>query len=147
MSPFELMQAVITNEDGEWDLEDAKISIFTYFSFLGSGVLDTLLVSFLQLAMPLILAWYYSSRDGADTVEVGTREILFTVLVYYLAKVNRDVWSSFNTVVGISDEVYSRLQSLRKIVFDNGNDSTAQSLGYIADIFINTGYVLSLIHI
>ena len=144
MSPFELMQAVITNKDGEWDLEEAKISIFTYFSFLGSGVLDTLLVSFLQLAMPLILAWYYSSRDGADTVEVGTREILFTVLVYYLAKVNRDVWSSFNTVVGISDQVYSRLQSLRKIVFDNGNDSTAQSLGYIADIFINTGYVCIL---
>ena len=43
--------------------------------------------------------------------------------------------------MGISDEVYSKLQSLRKIVFDNGNDSTTQSLGYIADIYINTGYV------
>ena len=43
--------------------------------------------------------------------------------------------------MGISDEVYSKLQSLRKIVFDNGNDSTTQTLGYISDIFINTGYV------
>jgi hypothetical protein len=43
-------------------------------------------------------------------------------------------------VAGISESVNSRIQSLRKIVWDNGNDSLAQSLGYTGDLFMNTGY-------
>ena len=90
LSPFETMQAVITNDNGEWDLEDSKISVYTYISLLGSGFLDGVIVFVLQLAMPVMLALYYSTReDDGEGSPGGTREMLFTVLVYYLVKVNQ----------------------------------------------------------
>lgn len=46
--------------------------------------------------------------------------------------------------MGISEDVYSKIQSLRKHVWDNGNDSLAQSLGFISDQFMNTGYICYL---
>lgn len=54
------------------------------------------------------------------------------------------MWANFRRVVGISEEVYSKIQSLRKNVWDNGNDSFAQSLGFTFDQFMNTGYICYL---
>ena len=52
--------------------------------------------------------------------------------------------SNFNRVAGISETVGSRVQSLRRIVWDDGNDSFTQSLGYTGDLFMNTGYLCYL---
>ena len=90
MSPFELMHDVITNRDDEWNFEDEDISIFTYVSLLGTGFIDAFIVFLLQIAMPVILFMFYTSESLEDDgVSVGTREMLFTVLFYYLFKVNR----------------------------------------------------------
>ena len=51
---------------------------------------------------------------------------------------------NFLHIAGISDSVVSRIQSLRKIVWDHANDSLAQSLGYTVDLFMNTGYLCAL---
>lgn len=51
-----------------------------------------------------------------------------------------DIWSEFYKVVGLADDTHSRIQSLRKIMWDKGNDSFFQSLGYTVDLFMNTGY-------
>ncbi|CAJ1954615.1 unnamed protein product [Cylindrotheca closterium] len=144
MAPFDLMEDVISNKDDRWDIEDAGVSIFTYVSLLGSGFLDGFVVFLLQLCMPIFLFSYYNSLNEDEKIAVGTREMLFAVLAYYLFKVSRDVWANFRRVVGISEEVYSKIQSLRKNVWDNGNDSFAQSLGFTFDQFMNTGYICYL---
>lgn len=89
MTPFESMQAVITNKDDQWNLEEAKISIFTYASFLGSGVMDSLVVAFFQLIIPAFLAVFYAKSTQEDPADAGTREVLCAVLLYYLFKVTR----------------------------------------------------------
>jgi len=144
MSPFDLMEDVISNKDDRWELEDAGISIFTYIALLGSGFFDGILVFALQVSMPIFLFTYYSTLDEEDKIAVGTRPMLFCVLGYYLFKVTRDIWENFRLVVGISEEVYSKIQSLRKNVWDNGNDSFWQAMGFTFDQFMNTGYVCIL---
>ena len=89
MSPFDLMEDVISNKDGRWETEDAGVSIFTYISLLGSGFLDGVIVFLLQLMMPIFLFSYYNSLNDDETIKVGTREMLFAVLVYYFFKVSR----------------------------------------------------------
>eukprot|EP00934_Nitzschia_sp_Nitz4_P006971 Nitzschia sp. Nitz4//scaffold174_size87051//69494//71894//NITZ4_005120-RA/size87051-snap-gene-0.116-mRNA-1//-1//CDS//3329538905//6961//frame0 len=145
VAPFEMMHEVVTNENGEWDMDDAGFSMFTYVSLLGSGFIDSAVVISLQVFMPVVLFFYYTSADrDEDEIAVGTREMLLGVLVYYLYKVNRDLWSNFRRVAGLTDNVSSRIQSLRRITWDTGNDSFAQSLGYTIDMFMNTGYVCYL---
>ena len=48
------------------------------------------------------------------------------------------VFSFFNTV-GSSDSLYSRLMSLRKVISDKDEDNTMQKIGYVLDLFMNTG--------
>jgi len=90
MSPFHLIHEVTTNFNDKWNLEDAGVSIFTYVSLLGSGFADAAVVFLLQLFMPLVLFLYYTSEDREDDdVAVGTREMLFAVVFFYLYKVTR----------------------------------------------------------
>lgn len=89
MSPFDLMEDVISNKDDRWEFEDAGISIFTYIALLGSGFFDGILVFALQVSMPIFLFTYYSTLDEEDKIAVGTRPMLFCVLGYYLFKVTR----------------------------------------------------------
>lgn len=89
MSPFDLMEDVISNKDDRWEIEDAGVSIFTYVSLLGSGFLDGFVVFLLQLCMPIFLFSYYNSLNEEENIAVGTREMLFAVLSYYFFKVSR----------------------------------------------------------
>lgn len=102
MSPFDLMEDVISNKDDRWQMEDAGVSIFTYISLLGSGFLDGIIVFLLQLSMPVFLFSYYNTLNEDETIAVGTREMLFAVLSYYLFKVSRgEASSGFIDVVGL----------------------------------------------
>lgn len=91
MAPFSLMHNVVTNADGRWELDDgAGISMFTYVSLLGSGFIDATIVFAIQVSIPIILFFFYTSPAREDeSVKVGTRPMLFAVLVYYLYKLNR----------------------------------------------------------
>jgi hypothetical protein len=97
MSPFDLMDEVITNRDDKWNFDDAGISIFTYMSLLGSGFLDAFAVLLLQVGMPVILLLFYTSdAEGEDgsVIGRGTRPMLFIVIFYYLFRVNKGKESS-----------------------------------------------------
>jgi hypothetical protein len=99
MSPFQLMSEVVSNENEEWNFDDAGISIFTYISLLGSGFVDGFVVFLLQVAIPTFLFKYYLERGGEsrqqrnmeddDEIEYGTRPVLFAILLYYFFKVVR----------------------------------------------------------
>lgn len=145
LTPFDLIDEVVSNSDGKWNFDDADISIYTYISALGSGFAEGAVVIILQLMIPFSLLLYYvHSNIVGDKVALGTREMLFAVLCYYLYKVARDTVGNFLNVVGVYDTVSSRLRSLRKIVWDNGTDTISQSLGYSFDLFMNTGYICLL---
>jgi hypothetical protein len=101
LSPFDLMDDVISNKDERWDFVDAGISIFTYVSLLGSGFVDAFMVFLLQLAMPVFLFFYYSSLNEDGSIAVGTREMLFSVLLYYVFKVTRGRNHNLHSVVSI----------------------------------------------
>lgn len=135
----------MSNSDGKWDFSDTDVSIYTYISILGSGFIEGIIVVFLQLATPTALALYYlfSEREVVE-VALGTREMLFAILLYYLTKVTRDTIGNFLNVTGVYDTLSSRLRSLREIVWNNGTDSLRQSLGYTFDFFMNTGYICIL---
>ena len=84
-----MIDEVLHNTNGRWDLDGAGVSLFTYVSLLGSGFNDSFLVFLLQVAIPIILIFYYTSPDRDEDIAVGTRHMLFAVLVYYLYKLNR----------------------------------------------------------
>ncbi len=90
IAPFRLMHEVVTNDSGMWNLSEANASMFTYMSLLGTGFFDAFIVFLLQLAIPSILFIFYTSPAREDDeIAMGTREMLFAVLVYYIYKVNR----------------------------------------------------------
>ena len=55
-----------------------------------------------------------------------------------------DIWANFINVAGTSDATSSRIRSLRRITWEEGNDSFLQSVGCSVDLFMNTGYILLL---
>jgi hypothetical protein len=90
MSPFKLMHDIVTNNNGRWDLAEAERSMFTYMSLLGTRFIDAFIVFLLQCSIPIILFFYYTSpQRQSEDIAVGTRAMLFAVMVYYLFKLNR----------------------------------------------------------
>ena len=90
MAPFRSMHNVVTNANGQWQLDGAGISMFTYVSLLGSGFLDATIVFAIQVSIPIILFFFYTSpAREEEEIKVGTRPMLCAVLVYYLYKLNR----------------------------------------------------------
>lgn len=93
MAPFDLMHQVVTDCDGRWDLQDAEASMFTYLSLLGTGFGDAFIVFFLQVSIPIVLFFFYTSPAREDDdIAAGTREMLFAVLIFYAFKLNRGKW-------------------------------------------------------
>mmetsp|Transcript_25110 Transcript_25110/g.27667 ORF Transcript_25110/g.27667 Transcript_25110/m.27667 type:complete len:775 (+) Transcript_25110:170-2494(+) len=147
MAPFDLIDEVVSNSDRKWNfMEDDTISMFTYCSILGVGYIEALIVLIVQLAIPVALFFFYafSASRSLQEFPLGTRLMLLSVFLYYLTNIARDTIADFINVVGVQDTLASRIRSLRSIVWDNGNDSFFQSLGYSLDLFMNTGYVCML---
>lgn len=55
-----------------------------------------------------------------------------------------DTLHNFERLAGITSDVNSKLQSLRRIIWDDGDDTLFQSLGYALDLWMNTGYICFL---
>jgi hypothetical protein len=148
MDPFHLMQDVVSNDSGKWDIPSAGLSVYTYLSVLGSGFTDAFLLFCLQVTMPSVLYVSYVSVATNDTgdgsLTLGTRSMLFLTLGYYLFKVTRDLHWNFRRVVCGTDSVQSRILSLRVQIWAAGNDNFPQSIGYVLDLFMNTGYICIL---
>jgi hypothetical protein len=50
------------------------------------------------------------------------------------------MYSILNTA-GNVDTTYSRVNSMRKVVWDQGDDSFLQQLGYKTEMYMNTAYI------
>lgn len=148
MDPFILMQDVVSNDTGKWETPGTGLSVYTYLSVLGSGFTDAFLLFCLQVAMPSVLYISYVSVATNDTEDgsltLGTRSMLFLTLGYYLFKITRDLHSNFRRLVCGTDSVHSRILSLRSHIWAAGNDNFPQSIGYVLDLFMNTGYLCIL---
>ena len=88
LAPFQLLKDIVHDEDN-WNFQDAGVSIFTYVALLGSGFADAVIVFLLQVSMPVVLWFFYTSDRDDESIAVGTRAMLCAVLCYYLYKVVR----------------------------------------------------------
>ena len=55
-------------------------------------------------------------------------------------KVVPDTMYSFFNTAGTADTSYSRLMSMRKMVWDQGDDRVGQMIGFKADLYMNTAF-------
>lgn len=157
-TPFELLDNI--TESDSWHFEDDDISIFTYTSILGSGNLLALGASALQFVIPTILvlnaleesprfefseANDYSLVVNEDKICAGEsklngKAIIFSVLIMYVTTVVPEVLLRFYRTVGDAATSYSRLSSLRQMVWRQQDDTIVQKMGYKMDMYMNAGY-------
>ena len=64
----------------------------------------------------------------------------FLVVAFYFFKVVPDTFVSFYNTAGTADTTYSRIMSMRKMVWDQGDDYVGQMLGYKFDLYMNTAF-------
>mmetsp|Transcript_1892 Transcript_1892/g.3777 ORF Transcript_1892/g.3777 Transcript_1892/m.3777 type:complete len:708 (+) Transcript_1892:251-2374(+) len=87
---------------------------------------------------------YYDDDDkGAYNTSDG--KIMITlVVIFYLFKVVPDTFISFYNTAGSKDTTYSRIMSMRKIIWDQGDDYIFQTIGYKLDLYMNTAFECAL---
>jgi hypothetical protein len=157
-----------TCEEAVWDWDDGNISAFTYLAVLGGGSTIPLLVFLMQLTIPLLLidaavgsreatfwdslttcsseredwVWAVHPVDGeqGSFKTLYGRAMIFLVIAYYLFKVVPDTFLSFFNTAGTADSTYSRLMSLRKTIWDQGDDRWLQMVGFKMDLYMNTAF-------
>lgn len=145
--PFELIDKMTEKDNEEWDFSaDENINIFTYVSLLGSGTLIPMTVLAVQIAIPTLLI-LQSNKDSSckrgDDLEpelLYTKVMALVIFVYYLVSVIPDTYTKFFQVVGGANTVYSKIISLRRIPWNQGDDTLLQSIGFKLDIYMNTMY-------
>jgi len=165
MSPFQQMDNIV--EDKElWVFDkDTDLSVYNYLSVLGSGGFFAFFCLAIQLVIPIILlenALIKSERFDAtlaidefriDTtwnqVCTGEGDVLgmimnLAVLSVYLLTVIPRSFVKFYKTTGDSKTTLSRLNSLREVVWSQGDDNFLQMLGYKMNIYLNTSYVVIL---
>uniref|UniRef100_A0A7S4M9V9 Uncharacterized protein n=1 Tax=Odontella aurita TaxID=265563 RepID=A0A7S4M9V9_9STRA len=169
MKPFKLMEKI--KEDKEvWDFAgDSSIGIYTYLGLLGSGATILCVILFVQVAVPVLLAlavdgcpliqWLkilgsdvctsdQEREDGGYDLEEyrdGTYHAMTLVIcALYLVRVVPDTLITFHNTMGAQNTAYSRLLSLRQLLWSQGDDTLAQMFGYKLDIYMNTAYVSAL---
>ncbi|GMH71297.1 hypothetical protein TrLO_g1922 [Triparma laevis f. longispina] len=155
----------VDGEKGEWDFQDENISAFTYVAVLGSGCTVPLICFVMQMTIPLLLLFaaigergdnfmdsvlhcntFPSSVYPKDESEGGSfnslhGKIMVTlVALYYLFKVVPDTMYSFYNTAGTADTSYSKIMSMRKMVWDQGDDNVGQMIGFKADLYMNTAF-------
>jgi len=77
--------------------------------------------------------------QGAYNTLYG-KTMAFLVVCFYMFKVVPDTFVSFYNTAGTADTTYSRLMSLRKQVWDQGDDRMLQMMGYKMDLYMNTAF-------
>ena len=89
---------------------------------------------------------YAKANNGcADGDELSQSDILaeamsIAIFAYYLFSIIPDTYANFFNVAGAADSVYSRLLSIRRGLWLQGDDSMLQMFGYKLDIYMNTSY-------
>lgn len=144
--PFQLIDSM-GEENKEWDFSgDDDINVFTYVSLHGSGFFIPLLVFLVQLIIPILLFLDKSSNVRCAQGEDLPNELFFTkimalvIIVYYMYSIIPDTYHNFFNIAGAADSVFSRLLSVRRLVWMQGDDTLLQMIGFKLDIYMNTAY-------
>jgi len=142
--PFHLIDRLKEDKD-EWNFDDdANISVFTYTSMLGVGAITPMVVLLIQLAIPIIFfiealsELRCTSTDAFD--HMYARLMSLIIFFLYTITVFPDSFTRFYDVEGAGDSVYSRLLSLRRQLWDQGDDTITQMIGYKTDVVMSIGY-------
>ena len=169
-SPFKLMSAVL-NDKERWNFEEVEPSIYQYNGLLGSGFVTSIIVLFIQVMIPFLLFMYqirsssrfpnygYNNVSSLDfkaifetnavtfcnqAVAFDAVIINFIVFLVYVIRVVPEVWDSFYETVGDKDNLNSRVNSLREISWQQGDDTIWMQLGFKLNRYLNAFYVALL---
>ncbi len=144
--PFQLIDNM-GEENKEWDFTtDQDINVFTYVSLHGSGILIPFLVLIVQVAIPiLLLAESYNKQRCVNGEDLPAEQYIskimaLTIFIYYMYSIIPETYYNFFNVGGAADTVFSRLLSIRRKVWMQGDDSFMQMIGFKLDIYMNTAY-------
>ena len=144
--PFQLID-LMGEENKEWDFtNDDDINVFTYVSLHGSGLLIPFLVLAVQIAIPIVLLMEATTKarcvNGEDlpAEEFLPKIMSLVIFVYYMYSIIPDTYYNFFNVAGAGDSVFSRLLSIRRMVWMQGDDSLLQMVGFKLDMYMNTAY-------
>eukprot|EP00924_Labyrinthula_sp_SR-Ha-C_P000902 augustus_masked-scaffold_7-processed-gene-7.51-mRNA-1 protein AED:0.04 eAED:0.04 QI:0/-1/0/1/-1/1/1/0/683 len=83
-----------------------------------------------------------SSEDFPGRIE--GKILVFFVILLYLVTVIPDSMLTFFHTSGGADTTYSKINSLREIIWAQNDDDIQQQIGYKLDRFMNTGYIALL---
>lgn len=184
--PFELMKDMCQDEEA-WDMWEAKASVYQYTSFLGSGFVTSMVVLFIQLAVPFLLLMFSVREGGKEDADPSEKRFpawrecqvaldndepcnvsstdlggLFTttfdqfcnqfvaldaimmncvIFVVYSIRVVPAVIDSFYSTVGDKDSINSRMNSVRTICWNQGDDTVWMQIGFKMDRYMNSVYI------
>lgn len=86
--------------------------------------------------------WSVTTSDNEAQGSFNTlygKTMVLMVVMFYLFKVVPDTLVSFYNTAGTADSTYSRLMSLRKTLWDQGDDRVLQMVGYKMDMCVRAG--------
>eukprot|EP00592_Proboscia_alata_P015587 CAMPEP_0194394696 /NCGR_PEP_ID=MMETSP0174-20130528/123998_1 /TAXON_ID=216777 /ORGANISM="Proboscia alata, Strain PI-D3" /LENGTH=581 /DNA_ID=CAMNT_0039190523 /DNA_START=1347 /DNA_END=3089 /DNA_ORIENTATION=- len=143
MSPFELIENLHEIENDEWNVADAKnVSVYTYLSIMGDGLITPLVIMILQVFIPIILTLdtIDKNQDGHAAETIYNQEatlMKFLIFLFYLFNIVPDA-------VSTAESVYSRLCSLQRVLLQQEDCTLLQKIGGRLDFIMNTSYVCVL---
>jgi len=173
LSPFRVMDDIAKNKDGKYTLV-GDVSLFTYVSFLGSGWITALVTLSIQFAVPGILLYSAMSdaNNGASSgpsrfpsiqsPPVGNttwqtfcsndgyilgRLMNVVVLLLYTIRVLPNLLYELYSTSGEDDTGSSKMDEVRRQVFEAGDDTLFMQIGYKLDVYANSVYVVILMSI
>ncbi|KAH9251345.1 hypothetical protein BASA81_010756 [Batrachochytrium salamandrivorans] len=168
LSPFSFMDHVMQ----DWDFASAKSSVYLYNSLLGSGFVMSIILMIVQLLVPVLLLVYqvrssprfpaFSSEPNVSSLDfetifstdwdgfcyepVGIDGVLMQYVVFfvYWTRVVPAVVFSFYDTVGDSPTIQSRINSLRSLTWNQGNDTVAMKCGFKLERYMNSVYIAAI---
>eukprot|EP00924_Labyrinthula_sp_SR-Ha-C_P016761 maker-scaffold_6-snap-gene-14.49-mRNA-1 protein AED:0.00 eAED:0.00 QI:90/1/1/1/1/1/2/66/680 len=87
------------------------------------------------------------NEDNAERGRVEGKIILVCVILIYLQSVIPDALLNFFRTSGGAETTYSKINSLRQIVWEQNDDDILQQIGFKLDRMMNTGYIAILFSI
>lgn len=168
LSPFGFMDHMMR----DWDFAGARSSVYLYNSLLGSGFLISAVMLVIQLLVPVLLLLYqvrssprfpaFSSEPNVSSLDletifatdwegfckepVGIDGVLMQYVVFfvYWTRVVPAVVYSFYDTVGDSPTIPSKINSLRSLAWNQGDDTVAMKCGFKLERYMNSVYIAAI---
>jgi hypothetical protein len=154
MSWFSLLDDISKNEE-DFDFAEDGVSLYAYPSALGSGYITSIICLVIQFVVSGLLTYNAIANSSRFRGFIDTdwetfcvsnnspipQAMLVVVLLLYLVKVLPDILAEFWNTNGEADTPSSKLNSLRQITWNQGDDSILMQIGYKLEKYMNTLYV------